>query len=71
MKQNGVAIAACKVMLFRRADSQVVARAFTDSAGNFTFTKVPIALGPYFAVAFDPDGDPLQNALILDYLTPV
>ena len=70
VKQNGVPITACKVTLFRRADSQVVARVFTDAAGAFTFTRIPLSMGPYFAVAFDPDGDPLQNSLILDYLTP-
>lgn len=60
----------CVVSLFHRQTRTHIGRTRTDDEGYFRFRDLMPGEGIYFAVAFDPDGLPVQNALILDRLTP-
>lgn len=60
----------CVVSLFHRQTRIHVARTRTDASGFFRFEFLMPGDGAYFAVAFDPEGLPVQNSLILDRLTP-
>lgn len=60
------------VRLYLRKTGQLLQQQLTNAAGQFTFIGLNTGkTNQYFAIAFDPDGAPLVNALIFDYLTPV
>lgn len=63
-------VAGCEVCLFVRDNKRIIRRAFSDATGYYGFFGLPPNT-QYFAVAFDVDGLPLQNALILDKLASV
>ena len=66
--QNTVPIALCDVGLYDRYTKQLINAAKTKSDGTFRFNNLTVGYGNYFLVAFDPQGAPLQNAVILDKL---
>ena len=61
----------CRVRLYHRQNGVAVSSAMTDAVGQFVFPNLPQRSEAFFAVAFDPDGAPSQNALVFDKLTPV
>lgn len=63
-------LANCVVSLFHRQTRTHIARTRTNTDGSFRFKELMPGVGIYFAVAFDPEGLPVQNALIFDRLTP-
>lgn len=67
---NDAPINRCRVRLYYRPNGVLVANAISDAAGYFKFTDLMPDANAYYAVAFDPDGTPVQNALIYDLLTP-
>ena len=68
--QNGVPLPDCKVLMFWRNNDRLVGAVRTDSDGRFTFTNlIPLAEG-YYVIVFDRNSVGLQNALILDRVTP-
>lgn len=71
VKQYGVPLAGCRVILYWRDNNVVVARAHTASDGSFEFVGLIPGINRYYAVVLDPDGGVLQNALVYDRLTPV
>lgn len=61
----------CAVKLYRRQLGVLIAQTLTNTSGAFSFGDLPTS-NPldYFAVAFDPPGGSVENALIFDYLSP-
>lgn len=60
----------CRVRLYYRPNGALVANGVTDAAGHFRFLNLMPGTADYYVIAFDPDGAPVQNALIYDRLTP-
>lgn len=60
-----------RVMLFWRRTHHVVGMEISDASGMVTFRNLMPAYQGYYAVAFDPEGSPIQNAKVFDLLTPV
>lgn len=50
---------------------QLIAKAVTNANGEFRFDGLIPNIDRYFAIALDPEGGVLQNALIYDRLTPI
>ena len=67
--QNTVPVALCRVGLYDRYTMALVAGALTNSDGTFRFNNQIVGYDGYFLIAFDQDGAPMQNAVILDKLT--
>jgi len=70
IKQDGVILPNCLVAVYYRKTLQLVASQYSKSDGTFRFDNLIQATPDFFVVAFDPEGAPLQNAIILDKLTP-
>lgn len=71
VKQNNVVLANCRVAIYWRDTMQLIAKAVTNANGEFRFDGLIPDINRYFAIALDPDGGVLQNALIYDRLTPI
>lgn len=54
------------VRLHHRLSGYVVAQLLTDVNGAATFTEIPAELNSYYAIAFDPEGGVVYNAVIFD-----
>lgn len=63
----------CEVVIFSRRTKRPVFALTTDADGEFSVNTVAkdAAESTFFAVAFDPEGGEVYNALIFDRLTPV
>jgi hypothetical protein len=60
-----------KLYLYWRQSMQMVARTFTDAAGDYSFTGLPpSATNGYAIVVFDPEGGTVYNDHIKSLLTP-
>lgn len=68
---DGVPLPGAIVSLFYRRSRALVAEQRADANGVVKFHNMPYETAGYFAVAFDPDGPPDQNAKVYDKLTPV
>lgn len=68
-ESGDVPLARCKLVLFHKKTRLPVAQVTTAADGTYTFNNLMPGVGMYFAIAFDPDSAPVQNALILDRLT--
>lgn len=68
---DGVPMPGAIVSLFYRKSRALVAERRADASGVVKFHSLPYETAGYFAVAFDPDGPPEQNAKVYDKLTPV
>ena len=66
--QNTVPIALCEVVVYDNYTKLPLAAARTKSDGTFRFNNLILGYSKYFLVAFDPEGAPLQNAIVLDKL---
>ena len=74
VKIQGEIAVGVQVALFERRYKQLLARQRTKNNGSFTFSnllKDVISNQNYFIVVFDNDDEPILNAKIYDYLTPV
>lgn len=69
--QENVPLSNVRVALFFRRTNYLVDMKVTDSLGYFKFENLMYEPQGYYAIAFDPEGSPLQNSLIWDRLTPV
>lgn len=69
--QQEVPIKNARVRLYLRSTGVMVGSATTAEDGSYEFQRLMYDSSAYYAVALDPDGEPLQNSLILDRLTPV
>lgn len=69
--QNSVPLFNCMVLLYWRANHQLIARQRTATDGSFEFKFLIPIPADYFIVVLDPEGGVLQNALVYDRLTPV
>jgi hypothetical protein len=68
---SAVAVPYAQVNLYRRGLGILVDQQRCTATGAFAFTGLPTSNpGDYFVVAFDPPGGAVNNALVLDYLTP-
>lgn len=70
IKQDGVILPNCLVAVYYRKTLQLVASQYSKADGTFRFDNLIQSVPDFFVVAFDPEGAPLQNAIILDKLTP-
>lgn len=63
----------CRVRLYYRVSGAMIATTITAADGSFRFVDLMPGAGAYYVVAFDPEGAPVQNALIYDRLasTPI
>ncbi|ASK91040.1 hypothetical protein Xtri_02885 [Xanthomonas campestris pv. trichodesmae] len=66
---NDVAINRCRVRLYYRPNGALIASTITDAAGYFRVLNLMPGVNDYYAVAFDPEAGPMQNALVYDRLT--
>ncbi len=66
---NDVPINCCRVRLYYRPNGVLIANAITDATGYFRVLNLMPESGKYYAVAFDSDSAPMQNALIYDRLS--
>lgn len=62
-------LANVRVALFFRRTNFLVDLQVTDEDGYFVFPNIMPGNQAYYAIALDPEGDPLQNSLIYDRLT--
>lgn len=58
----------CRVRLYARSTGNMAAAGLTKSDGTFRFDGLLPSAGGFYAVALDPDGAPLQNAVVADRL---
>lgn len=70
VKQGAAAIPFCFVRCYYRPNGMLIDQLQCDAAGLFTFTGLEVGAGKYFVLAFDPDGSPVQNALVYDWVVP-
>lgn len=70
IKQDGVVLPNCLVAVYYRRTLQLVASQYSKVDGTFRFDNLIQGEADFFIVAFDPEGGLLQNAIILDKLTP-
>lgn len=66
--QNTVPVAFCRVALYDRKAFSLVDASWTKTDGSFRFNNLPVGYDGFFIIAFDPDGNPMQNSVILDRL---
>lgn len=64
-----VPLANARVVLFTRRTYMPVDMQYSDEDGYVQFKNLMAGTQEYFAVAFDPDGAPMQNAIIWDRLS--
>ncbi|QIQ65282.1 hypothetical protein 19_00032 [Pseudomonas phage Epa19] len=69
--QQEVPVKNARVRLYLRSTGVMVGTAITAEDGSYEFQRLMYDSSAYYAIALDPDGEPLQNSLILDRLTPV
>lgn len=61
----------CRVALFFRRTNYVVDMDVSDDDGYVHFPNIMPGSQAYYAIAFDPEGSPMQNSIIWDRLTSV
>lgn len=64
-------VANCRVALFFRRTNYVIDMDVSDDDGYVHFPNIMPGNQAYYAIAFDPEGSPMQNSIIWDRLTPV
>lgn len=67
---SGVPVPYADVWLFHRGSKIPIRRTVSSAMGEFSFHDLYGRASAYFAVAFDPEGGEVFNALIYDQLTP-
>lgn len=68
---GGSPVVGAKLYLYWRASMQMIARAFTDASGNYSFSGIANTGSPdYTILAFDPAGGTQYNDQIMSLLTP-
>ena len=60
-----------RVALFFRRTYAVIDMKVSDENGYVTFENLMPGNQAYFAIAFDPEGSPMQNSILWDRLTSV
>jgi len=70
VQQDGVALPHVVVHLYYRKTGLLIATARSNLAGDVVFPDLMLDALGYYAVALDPEGAPLQNAIIWDRLSP-
>lgn len=71
VQQNGTPLPNVRVALFFRRTNWLVDVKVSDSFGNVHFPNIMPGSQAYYAIAFDLEGSPMQNAIIWDRLTSV
>ena len=69
--EAGVPVPNCVVRVYERESGAMVSEVRTDSAGLFSVPGVRKGRDDHYAIALDPDGGALYNALIFDRVIPV
>ena len=69
--QQEVPVKNARVRLYLRSTGVMAGTAVTAEDGSYEFHRLMYEPSAYYAIALDPDGEPFQNSLILDRLTPV
>lgn len=69
--EAGVPVPNCVVRVYERKSGAMVAEVRTDAAGLFAVPGVRKGSDDHYAIALDPDGGALYNALIFDRVIPV
>lgn len=69
--QVNTPLALARVALFYRRHHTFIAGALSDADGYVVFKNLMPENQAYYAIAFDPEGAPLQNAVIWDRLSSV
>ena len=70
VKDGDTPVPAVRVVLFHRQSCVVVAVAYTDDTGEFSFDGLYPDANAYFVMAFYPNGEVSRNALVFDKITP-
>ncbi|UYA98786.1 fibronectin type III domain protein [Xanthomonas phage vB_Xar_IVIA-DoCa6] len=67
---NGVdsPLVGCLVRLYARRSGTIAGTAISGVDGSFQIDNLLPDIAGFFAIAFDPEGDPVQNAVIFDRL---
>lgn len=66
-----VPLANARVVLFFRRTNYVIDLQVSDEDGYVVFPNIMPGNQAYFAIAFDPEGSPMQNSILWDRLTSV
>ena len=69
--QQEVPVKNARVRLYLRSTGVMAGTTVTAEDGSYEFQRLMYEPSAYYAIALDPDGEPFQNSLILDRLTPV
>ena len=67
--QNGSPLGGVRVAVFYRKNRQVAAATRSKPDGTWSVDGLVMDPSAYFAIAFDPPGAPIQNAIIYDLLS--
>lgn len=68
---SGTPVPRCLMRLYWRPSGQMIAQAFCNGSGAYSFSGLTASLAQYYVVGVDPDGGTIYNSLILDRIAPV
>lgn len=64
-----VPLANARVRLYYRPTGVLIGATRAAEDGSYVFPQLPNLAQAYFAIAFDPEGAPVQNAVVFDRLS--